>query len=643
MDLSSRAVGTARPVMPTWTPSLKMRFASITSDGGALPAISRSSRTPKAVKENGGAEESLSALAQLDRKNAKLRDVVITLKRQLEAARDGKLRARAQVEGMEGDLLDAKTVILSQQRAHAELKAKYYRVEGAMGALHHEGVLGSAGAATTPLDSPGGLRVTSSASRSRNSSGTEHFKGALAALTSENRKLKSRLQSQRKRERELERRIEQLEKDTRQRNTVTVGDCSDSPGASSDPTLGAVSSAAAALMTDESSPLWTLEPALRAVAIETAMETFTAQQRLKALDDDVALASEAELAAQVRSGAFSLLVKLRKMLTAMQRLVTHQDDLSPAEVVRVMVRALQTLVPSDRSAVWLVDRGRDQMWSIGALDFTYHVALDGGICGDVAQTGNTALVEVAQDDPRFEPAIDDPSAMGQSSGSGGGEASGRAASSVHGEPAVKSVRPFSILAVPLGYLDEPMTHAPVTHGRHSHATHKGVIGVLEIVRDAPGKDEEPRAKAWDDMELALVSIFAEVAGPLLHHAQIAAKTRRCVGFRFVGVSAAVPRCVLPLVTHLPARTYSSASPRALSRSRSPSLCLSPSLSLSLSTRSHSQILGGHGSAAHDAARRRRGSGAARGGAHRRTEQRGALRRRPRRQDGRCREANGNRA
>ena len=537
MDLSSRAVGSARPVMPTWTPSLKMRFASITSDGGALPAISRSSRTPKATKVNGGADESMSALAQLDRKNAKLRDEVITLKRQLEAARDGKLRARAQVEGMEGDLLDAKTVILSQQRAHAELKAKYYRVEGAMGALHSEGVLGSAGAAMTPMDSPGGLSVASSASRSRNSSGTEHFKGALAALTSENRKLKSRLQSQRKRERELERRIEQLEKDTRQRNAVAVGDNSDTPGASSDPTLAAVSSAAAALMTDESSPLWTLEPALRAVAIETAMESFAAQQRLKALDDGSASASQAELAAQVRSGAFGLLVKLRKMLTAMQQLVTHQDDLSPAEVVRVMVRALQTLVPSDRSAVWLVDRGRDQMWSVGALDFTYHVALDGGICGSVAQTGNVAMVEVAQDDPRFEPAIDDPSAMGQSSvNAGRGAGSGRAASPVHGEPAVKSHRPFSILAVPLGYLDEPMTHAPVMHGRHSHATHKGVIGVLEIVRDAPGKGEAPRAKAWDDMELALVSIFAEVAGPLLHHAQIAAKTRRCVVFRFACVS-----------------------------------------------------------------------------------------------------------
>ena len=549
MDLSSRSVGAPRPVMPTWTPSLKMRFASITSDGGALPAITRTSQRSAATAVVDEAV-STSALSTLQRKNARLRDELTTATRQRDAARDGKRRARDQVERMQEDMLDAKTVILTQQRALAELKAKYHRVEGAMGALHREGVLGGAGspgaawAATSSSSSSSGVGGASTTTRSRDSSGTEHYKGALAVLSAENRKLKSRLQQQRRRERELERRIDQLEQDTRQRKAPVASGTTSEAIENTDPTLGAVSSAVASLMHDESSPLAGLEPALRIVAIETAMESFSAQQQLKVQNEGATVdADQNELVAQVKSGAFGLLIKLRKMLTAMQQLVTHQDDLSPAEVVRVMMRTLRVLVPSDQSAVWLVDRGRNQMWSIGALDFTYHVALDGGICGDVVASGEVTVVELAQVDPRFDPAIDDPTQMGESNEEGQGsdaEEASASTSAAGGEnPASsKTSSAFSILAVPLGYVDGPMQHHPTQHGRHGHATSKGVIGVLELVRAVPDpsdeeEDEEEeevkkKVSAWSATEVTLVSIFAQVAGPLLHHAQVAATTRRCV-------------------------------------------------------------------------------------------------------------------
>ena len=109
------------------------------------------------------------------------------------------------------------------------------------------------------------------------------------------------------------------------------------------------------------------------------------------------------LALAERRGA---LEELSIIVEATKRL---NSTLDLGELIHIILNLATRQTGADRGTVFLVDRERDEIWSLVGLGLEQQVIrlpADRGIAGWVAREGSPVRLDNAYDDPRFEPDID---------------------------------------------------------------------------------------------------------------------------------------------------------------------------------------------------------------------------------------------
>jgi serine phosphatase RsbU (regulator of sigma subunit) len=109
------------------------------------------------------------------------------------------------------------------------------------------------------------------------------------------------------------------------------------------------------------------------------------------------------LALAERRGAME---ELSSIVEATKRL---NSTLDLGELIRIILNLATRQTGAARGTVFLVDRERNEIWSLVGLGLEQHVIrlpADRGIVGWVAREGSAVRLDNAYDDPRFEPDID---------------------------------------------------------------------------------------------------------------------------------------------------------------------------------------------------------------------------------------------
>ena len=109
------------------------------------------------------------------------------------------------------------------------------------------------------------------------------------------------------------------------------------------------------------------------------------------------------LALAERRGAME---ELSSIVEATKRL---NSTLDLGELIHIILQIATRQTGADRGTVFLIDRTREEIWSLVGLGLEQHVIrlpIDRGIAGWVAREGQPVRVENAYDDPRFEPSVD---------------------------------------------------------------------------------------------------------------------------------------------------------------------------------------------------------------------------------------------
>ncbi len=98
--------------------------------------------------------------------------------------------------------------------------------------------------------------------------------------------------------------------------------------------------------------------------------------------------------------------ELSTIIEATKRL---NSTLYLGELIHIILNLATRQTGAARGTVFLVDRERDEIWSLVGTGLEEHVIrlpADRGIAGWVAREGCTVRLDNAYDDPRFEPDID---------------------------------------------------------------------------------------------------------------------------------------------------------------------------------------------------------------------------------------------
>ena len=127
------------------------------------------------------------------------------------------------------------------------------------------------------------------------------------------------------------------------------------------------------------------------------------EERVRGQMDLLARFSAVVLALAERRGAMK---ELSSIIEATKKL---NSTLDLGELISIILQIATRQTGAERGTVFLVDRERNEIWSLVGLGLEQQVIrlpADRGIAGWVAREGSAVRLENAYDDPRFEPDID---------------------------------------------------------------------------------------------------------------------------------------------------------------------------------------------------------------------------------------------
>jgi sigma-B regulation protein RsbU (phosphoserine phosphatase) len=127
------------------------------------------------------------------------------------------------------------------------------------------------------------------------------------------------------------------------------------------------------------------------------------EDRVRSQMDLLARFSAVVLALAERRGAMK---ELSSIIEATKKL---NSTLDLGELIHIILQIATRQTGAERGTVFLVDRVRNEIWSLVGLGLEQHkirLPADRGIAGWVAREGSAVLLENAYEDPRFEPDID---------------------------------------------------------------------------------------------------------------------------------------------------------------------------------------------------------------------------------------------
>jgi phosphoserine phosphatase RsbU/P len=127
------------------------------------------------------------------------------------------------------------------------------------------------------------------------------------------------------------------------------------------------------------------------------------EDRVRSQMDLLARFSAVVLALAERRGAMK---ELSSIIEATKKL---NSTLDLGELIHIILQIATRQTGAERGTVFLVDRERNEIWSLVGLGLEQQVIrlpADRGIAGWVAREGSAVRLENAYDDPRFEPDID---------------------------------------------------------------------------------------------------------------------------------------------------------------------------------------------------------------------------------------------
>ena len=127
------------------------------------------------------------------------------------------------------------------------------------------------------------------------------------------------------------------------------------------------------------------------------------EDRVRSQMDLLARFSAVVLALAERRGAMK---ELSSIIEATKKL---NSTLDLGELISIILQIATRQSGAERGTVFLVDRERNEIWSLVGLGLEQHVIrlpAERGIAGWVAREGSAVRLENAYDDPRFEPDID---------------------------------------------------------------------------------------------------------------------------------------------------------------------------------------------------------------------------------------------
>jgi len=127
------------------------------------------------------------------------------------------------------------------------------------------------------------------------------------------------------------------------------------------------------------------------------------EDRVRSQMDLLARFSAVVLALAERRGAMK---ELSSIIEATKKL---NSTLDLGELISIILQIATRQTGAERGTVFLVDRERQEIWSLVGLGLDQQVirlAVERGIAGWVAREGSAVRLENAYDDPRFEPDID---------------------------------------------------------------------------------------------------------------------------------------------------------------------------------------------------------------------------------------------
>ncbi len=127
------------------------------------------------------------------------------------------------------------------------------------------------------------------------------------------------------------------------------------------------------------------------------------EERVRSQMDLLARFSALALALAERRGAMK---ELSSIIEATKKL---NSTLDLGELIHIILQIATRQTGAERGTVFLVDRVRDEIWSLVGLGLEQQkirLPADRGIAGWVARAGSAVLLEDAYADPRFEPDID---------------------------------------------------------------------------------------------------------------------------------------------------------------------------------------------------------------------------------------------
>jgi sigma-B regulation protein RsbU (phosphoserine phosphatase) len=127
------------------------------------------------------------------------------------------------------------------------------------------------------------------------------------------------------------------------------------------------------------------------------------EDRVRSQMDLLARFSAVVLALAERRGAMK---ELSSIIEATKKL---NSTLDLGELIHIILQIATRQTGAERGTVFLVDRERNEIWSLVGLGLEQQVIrlpADRGIAGWVAREGSALRLENAYDDPRFEPDID---------------------------------------------------------------------------------------------------------------------------------------------------------------------------------------------------------------------------------------------
>jgi serine phosphatase RsbU (regulator of sigma subunit) len=127
------------------------------------------------------------------------------------------------------------------------------------------------------------------------------------------------------------------------------------------------------------------------------------EERVRSQMDLLARFSAVVLALAERRGAMK---ELSSIIEATKKL---NSTLDLGELIHIILQIATRQTGAERGTVFLVDRQRNEIWSLVGLGLEQQVIrlpADRGIAGWVAREGSAVRLENAYEDPRFEPDID---------------------------------------------------------------------------------------------------------------------------------------------------------------------------------------------------------------------------------------------